>query len=206
MLGVASSYLPRLSFFLPSSSVFYTSTSTSTSTSTHATATTTWIAVCRRDLPRLNTILNPPPSLMVILQFTMDSPPQTPPQPITSKLAIVAARMDDFLRQDNARFSHANAMLGVHYRLLLDELLQAQQALRLRDARIRELEFDLRSALDHNERLVEFNYVLEVSILDCDHHQHIPHNSVARRLSFESETIDLTSDEELVLDADDVEL
>jgi hypothetical protein len=136
----------------------------------------------------------------------MDPPPPPHVPSITSKLVLVAELMDQSLRQDNTNFFRANRELGVQYRLLLDQYLASEASLRQHGARIRELEFDLRSALDHNERLVEFNYTLEVSILDCDHHAHIVPNAVARRLSFGSDIIDLTSDEELLTDPEDVEL
>lgn len=135
-------------------------------------------------------------SVGLILQFAMS-------QPITSKLALVASLMDSFVRSDNEALSVSYSTLSVQYRLLLDQVHHERAQLRLAQARIRELEFDLRSALDHNERLVEFNYVLEVSILDCASHPTV--NPVARRLDFE-DVIDLTTDEDIDLDEDDVEL
>lgn len=123
-------------------------------------------------------------------------------QPITSKLALVASLMDQHVRADNNHLNLALGELGRQYRVLLDELHRERHQVRLSAARIRELEFDLRSVLDANERLVENNYALEISILDCPRHAEVVVRDVQRRLDFE--VVDLTTDEEL--DEDDVEL
>lgn len=138
------------------------------------------------------------------------------PQPITSKLAIVAQLMDSFVRQDNKALHTEADMMAAQYRALLTTCDRFQQALLGAQRRISELEYDLRDTLDRNERLVELVYNLETSILNCDDHPgrdiifQVP-PPVARTLFgdaldlFANETIDLTSSDEET-DIDDVEL
>lgn len=140
------------------------------------------------------------------------------PQPITSKLALVASLMDSFVRADNKALHEASDTMSAQYRALLDLTNRLQQQALLAERRISELEFDLRDTLDHNERLVETIYNLETSILNCENHagRNIIFNvppPVQRRLSFgaevdlfANEVIDLTSDSETETDIDDVEL
>lgn len=112
-------------------------------------------------------------------------------------LHLVAELMDDFTRIENHAYHHEVQRLQ---RLVRDQ----QVALQLATGRIRELEWDL---LDSEERLRianEFTYRLEVSILECDHHNTIPYVPtlpVRRRLTYEessqeTEVIDLTSEDE----------
>lgn len=129
-------------------------------------------------------------------------------QPITSKLAIVASLMDKWVRDDNKALHVRADVMAAQYRALLELTDRLQRQALAAERRISELEFDLRDAMDHNERLVELVYNLETSILNCDNHQDrdviftVP-PPVVRRLSFGSEldlfaneVIDLTSDDE----------
>lgn len=140
-----------------------------------------------------------PPLLEVILQFAMA-------QPITSKLATVASLMDDFTRLENNALLDNAIQQGRQLAQLLDERSILITNLNNAISRINELEQDLRATFDHNERLVEQIYTLEVSILDCPTHAHrfaSPEEQAvffglpptARRLDFE--VVDLTTDEEL---------
>lgn len=127
-------------------------------------------------------------------------------QPITSKLATVAELMDDFTRLENNALLNNAIEQGRQLGQLLDERSTLIANLNNALARINELEQDLRTAFDHNERLVEQIYTLEVSILECPTHAArfaTPEEQAAffglpptaRRLDFEM--IDLTTDEEL---------
>ena len=132
-------------------------------------------------------------------------------QPITSKLAIVANIMDEYTRlENNAHLANAVEQ-GRQISYLTEErsaiLFNLNRAL----ARINELEQDLRMAFDHNERLVEQVYTLEVSILDCPSHdfrfasdqereQWVAAFAPIAAYAPNHEMIDLTSDEELESD------
>lgn len=127
-------------------------------------------------------------------------------QPITSKLATVASLMDDFTRLENNALLDNAIQQGQQIQHLLDERSVLLTNLNHAIARINELEQDLRATFDHNERLVEQIYTLEVSILECPTHAHrfaTPEEQVAffglpptaRRLDFE--VVDLTTDDEL---------
>jgi len=121
-------------------------------------------------------------------------------QPITSKLAVVAECMDDFLRLENEALLNSVLEQARVVRALEEERTLLIRNVNVAVSRINALEADLESSLDHNERLVEQVYNLETSILECDHHPGreilftIP-PPVARRLQFEH--VDLTTDEEL---------
>lgn len=129
-------------------------------------------------------------------------------QPITSKLAIVASLMDKWVRDDNKALHVRADVMAAQYRALLELTDRLQRQALAAERRVSELEYDLRDAIDHNERLVELVYNLETSILNCDNHQdrdvifQVP-PPVVRRLSFgdeldlfANEVIDLTSDDE----------
>lgn len=133
-------------------------------------------------------------------------------QPITSKLAVVASLMDNFVRMENYALdvtltSHAQ-QLQAQADIIRHMDIQLAQSTR----RIFELEDLFLESLDRNEGLAQLIAALEASILDCPHaHSNTLRVSVpvARRLNFENEIIDLTTDEELTdsdIDIDDVEL
>lgn len=118
------------------------------------------------------------------------------PQPITSKIAIVAQCMDSFVRAEN----DALTTLAVDQNVQIDYLFQQVRDLsaRLQRAvqRIHDLEHDLEVSLNHAEQLVEYANRLEVSILECPTHatRHLAPGA-QRRLDFEM--IDLTTEEEV---------
>lgn len=129
-------------------------------------------------------------------------------QPITSKLAIVASLMDTWVRADNKALHVRADIMAAQYRALLDLTDRLQRQKLAAERRISELEFDLRDAMDHNERLVELVYNLESSILNCDVHQdrdvifQVP-PPVVRRLSFGDDELDLFANEVIDLTSDD---
>ena len=136
---------------------------------------------------------------MVIIQFAFYC---TMPQPITSKLAVVAGLMDQFVRSENEAYQRNSDVMAAQYRALLEMTQRFQERMYAAERRISELEFDLRDALDHNERLIGTVYNLENSILECETHPgrdiifSIP-PPVARRLDFDlvaHEVIELSSD------------
>lgn len=128
-------------------------------------------------------------------------------QPLTSKLAIVAACMDDFLRLENdALFSAYTEQININHRLVETiEVLRTQSRRVL--GRVTTLEFDLEDTLDRNERLLEYINTLEVNILSCPTHSgrdrlfRLPPN---RQLVY-PEVVDLTTEEELDEDEEDRE-
>ena len=139
------------------------------------------------------------------------------PQPITSKLAVVAGLMDTFVRSENQAYQQNADVMAAQYRALLEMTHRLQERMNLAERRVAELEFDLRDALDHNERLIGTVYNLENSILECDNHPgrdiifSIP-PPVARRLDFDlmaHEVIEISSDSDddsQMTEEDEVEL
>lgn len=120
--------------------------------------------------------------------------------PITSKLAIIAQCMDNFLRDENNALSEANRVLRNDLVTSSQNILYLTSHLRRSVARIREVEAELRYASDQNERLQERLYSYEVSRLLSDEALapsppvSPPFRVVRRRLTYES------SDEETVID------
>ncbi len=136
------------------------------------------------------------------------------PQPITSKLATVAALMDNFILEDNFAHVQEQAILvDTIHRLSEQVRVLCEQVSLLQRSTAAQAD-DLHDTLNQNERLIETVYRLETSILDCEGHpgreQLFSVPPAMRRLSFgeAQDLIDLTtsSDEEVEMDIEDVEL
>ena len=147
----------------------------------------------------------PPPWVPV----SIGREPLAPPPPITSKLAVVAERMDMFVRLENEALvfslTEANRMIA-EVQAQLDISRQLNNGLL---NRVQELSNLFESELDRNERLVNRVVALEQSVLACPGHQarsrlfRIERNPrvalglprrVRRQLDFEF--VDLTTDSE----------
>jgi len=127
-------------------------------------------------------------------------------QPITSKLAVIAQCMDEYTRLEN----NAHLANAISQARQIDRLLEERSNLitNINNAlsRINDLEEDLRATFDHNERLMEQIYNLEVSILDCPTHRFRFATPTERDVFFnpepvlraaEFEVVDLTTDSEV---------
>jgi len=124
-------------------------------------------------------------------------------QPISSKLAIVAQCMNEFVRRENEAYTLALSISDATANFRQLQLQGARELIDRLQRRVRELEDDLTESEDRLTTAHEIINQLEISILECEQHDEstrVTRQQRARWHMAPMELIDLTTDEETELD------
>jgi len=124
-------------------------------------------------------------------------------QPLTSKIAVVAQCMDEFVRRENNALSLAYEVAQSTAEFRLIQLQSARDLHSHLHRRIQELEDDLRESEEALRVSNDLCNTLEISILECEHHRAAAATSRELTRLFQGfpppdnyEIVDLTTDSE----------
>lgn len=99
-----------------------------------------------------------------------------------SNLHVVATLMDEFARAENNAYYF-------EVRRLKQLLIEKERAIQRRNARISELEVEIRLADDRLENMMELNHLLEQHVLECPNARSL-NRRTRRRISFRDTSSD----------------